>query len=421
MPDTNAPLPLDRILLLLETRRYDLAEKELRLALVNEPNHFLPHSLLALTLIKLDRKQDALVEAQTAIHLAPEQAYVHYVHASVLDEVNRFSDAERAIREAIRLEPENDTYWSLLSSLHLQRERWQDALDAADKALALDAEDVQAANLRAQALVKLGRRLESGNTLDSAMLRDPENAHTHANRGWLELEKNNPYAAMEHFREALRLEPTSQWARAGILNALRARNPIYRVLLQYFLWMSRLSSQTRMAVIVGGYIGSRIIGDIWARINNNIILVWVLGALLVAYVLFAYLTWTGNSIFNLLLRLDPFGRLVLSEEEVRTSNLVGGLLALAIVCVVGSYLVEVPALFPSGLAAALLVIPVSATFNREPGRSRTILLVYTIGLALLAIAAAATFFVDVEAAATLSGFFLFGVFIFSWLANIVRR
>ncbi len=417
MPDTNSPLPLDRILLLLDTRRYDLAEKELRLALATDPNQYLPHCLLALTLVELGRPQDALVEAQTGVHLAPDQAYVHFVHARVLGRLDRLPDAERAIREAIRIEPENDTHWSFLSSIHLQRERWQDALNAADKALALDPEDVQAANLRAQALVKLGRRLESGHTLDSAMLRDPENAHTHANRGWLELEKNNPKAAMEHFREALRLEPGSQWARSGILNSMKARNPIYRLLLQYFLWMNRLGPQTRWVVVIGGYMGSRIAGDM---LRGNPSLGWFLTPLIIAYVIFAYLTWTGNAIFNLLLRLDPFGRLVLSKEEVRTSTLVGGLLAIAIACFAAWWLVDLPALFPTALAAAALVIPVAATFGREAGRNRTILMVYTAGLALLAIAASAVSFVNPGASDTLNGFFFTGLFIFLWVGNLLR-
>ena len=46
--------------------------------------------------------------------------------------------------------------------------------------------------------------------------------------------------ALEHFREALRLNPSPEWARAGLVEALKARYPS-AASLRYFLWMSTLS------------------------------------------------------------------------------------------------------------------------------------------------------------------------------------
>ena len=60
---------------------------------------------------------------------------------------------------------------------------------------------------------------------------------------------------MEHFREALRLNPNMEWARQGILEALRARNPIYRVMLRYFLWMSRFRGKVQFGIVIGGWLG----------------------------------------------------------------------------------------------------------------------------------------------------------------------
>ena len=42
-------------------------------------------------------------------------------------------------------------------------------------------------------------------------------------------------------RETLRLEPGNEWARQGLVTALKARNPIYGLFLQYALFMGRLS------------------------------------------------------------------------------------------------------------------------------------------------------------------------------------
>ena len=61
------------------------------------------------------------------------------------------------------------------------------------------------------------------------------------------LHQAQPKAALEHFREALRLDPNLQYAQAGIVEALKARNPIYRWMLGYFLWMGRLSDRAKWA------------------------------------------------------------------------------------------------------------------------------------------------------------------------------
>ena len=67
--------------------------------------------------------------------------------------------------------------------------------------------------------------------------RDPDDAFSHANQGWTLLEQGNRKKAMEHFRESLRLDPTNGWAQAGLVEAIKAGNPVYAVMLKYFLWI----------------------------------------------------------------------------------------------------------------------------------------------------------------------------------------
>src|SRR6185295_5916341 len=81
--------------------------------------------------------------------------------------------------------------------------------------------------------------------------------------GWALLHAGDAKRALEHFREALRLDPELEFARAGVVEALKARNPIYRVMLLYFLWMARLSGRTRWGIILGGYFGFRMLRT-WA-------------------------------------------------------------------------------------------------------------------------------------------------------------
>src|SRR6185436_9021657 len=102
----------------------------------------------------------------------------------------------------------------------------------------------------------------------------PENAFTHANQGWTYLNKGEPKKALEHFRESLRLDPANEWARHGIVEALKARNIIYAVMLKYFLWMARLSRGARWGIILGGYFGIQLLASM-AR-SNPAIAPWIL-------------------------------------------------------------------------------------------------------------------------------------------------
>ena len=93
---------------------------------------------------------------------------LHYVHAVALHRLDRDDDARRAIGEALRLNPEDEDLFSLLASIELARRNWPAALEAAEQALALNPEHVNAANLRAMALVRLGRKAEATATVDFA-------------------------------------------------------------------------------------------------------------------------------------------------------------------------------------------------------------------------------------------------------------
>ena len=236
----NSP-HLQRAILLLQQRRMDLAEQELRRALLENPHDATALSLLANCLARQDRLEDATHTARAAIVADPGNALGYYMLGVVLRQRNRFDEAAEAVGQAIRIEPDQSTHWAELAQIELNRQHWDAALQAAERGLAHDAEDVDCTNLRAMALVKLGRREEAGQTIDVALARDPDNAVSHANRGWTLLESREPRKAMEHFREALRLNPDLDWARSGIAEAMKARNPLYRWLLAYFLWMAKLS------------------------------------------------------------------------------------------------------------------------------------------------------------------------------------
>lgn len=403
-------------LLLSQSRAAD-AEREVNLALAQNPEDPQAHALLACARVDAKRAAEALAPAQAAVGFAPDESYFHYVHAFVLHHLDKEKEALQAVNEALRLSPENEDNFALRSSIHLARRDWVAALADAEAALAIDPEHVTAANLRAMALVRLGRKEEATLTVDAALQRAPENAMSHANQGWTCLHRNDPRAAQEHFREALRLDPELEFARQGMLEALKARNPIYRGMLAYFLWMGGLSQRAQWMVILGCYFGTRFIVRTAAQSPE---LGWFLWPIAILAYAFVFLTWTASPMFNLLLRLNRFGRLVLSREERTASNWFGGTLLVALLAfgaaIAGAGL---PALL-GGIAAVVLSVCVAATWSRE-GRNRVILACATGALALVAIAGITLVALGDERGFILAPVFMLGFLGLQVLANVLQR
>src|SRR4051794_14436131 len=72
-------------------------------------------------------------------------------------------------------------------------------------------------DLTARALLSLCRsaRLGTGASADDPAGGSADNAVTHADRGWARLREGDARAALDSFREALRLDPELEFARAG--------------------------------------------------------------------------------------------------------------------------------------------------------------------------------------------------------------
>ena len=411
---------LERALLLYQQSRYELAEAELRQSLAAEPHDTYAHALLGLCLAHREKYEDATTETRQAIHMAPDFPFAHFAHAHVLFDRNRFSEALTAVREAIRLDPENADQYALLSNIHLQEHRWQEALNAAEQGLEFNPEHVGCTNLRAMTMVKLGRKAEAGRTIDTALSKNPDNALTHANQGWTLLEQGQPKKAAEHFREALRLDPQNEWARQGIIEALKARSIIYAVMLKYFLWMAKFSRRGQWGIILAGYFGNRILGAI-SQANPDLA-PWIL-PLRILYISFALMTWLAYPFFNLLLRLNKFGRLVLSREQTVATNWFGLCLLLALIGLAGWIIRGTESVwFIMTVVFGLLLLPVSATFKCRTGWPRNVMATLTIIMAVLGLSALTQLFTQSGSFDTAKGLLIaFGlcVAVSTWLGNFL--
>jgi tetratricopeptide (TPR) repeat protein len=400
---------------LLSRHRFKEAEELLRLEISQNMENATAFSMLALALTHQDKEQEALPAVQRAISLEPENPYHFYIHSMVLDKLSRYEQAVQEIRKAIRLDPLQAHYYAILSSILIHLKEWKDALEAADKGLELDPQNALCSNMRALALTQMGRRDEASQTIGGLLSRDPENAVSHTNQGWTYLHKGEPKQALIHFREALRLQPGLDWARSGMLEALKARNIIYRAILAYYLWISRFKTNTQWGLIIGAFLGIRLIRAITAA--NPALEPW-LSPVITAYLIFAFSTWIASPLFNLFLMLDPFGRMVLNVRERITARWVGGTILAALGLWIFGLVSGLQFLSAAAFGAFLMVLPVSGLAHARTKKTQTILGGYVIGLFLAGLAWMATVLLGLyDLADIFANLFIFGWIFNSWIAS----
>lgn len=397
--------------MLLNLNKNDEAEKEFRKALSENPEDPYALALLAWCLLKKNNRKEALEFAKQAIGKAPWDTFFHMTLAQCYFYNKNFPKALEAIREGLNVDPTDSRLYKLKAEIEFMQEDWKQSLETINKAVELDPESVDIINFRAQVLVKLNRKAEAAETLDYALSKAPESTYSHANKGWVSIEQGQYKAAVSHFKEALRLDASNEYARNGLKEAIKAKNMLYRMILKYFLWMGKLAEKNQWAFIIGIYILYRIVLH-FAETNPSLapFLYPVVGL----YIFFAFSTWIAKPISNLFLRLHPLGKWALNDDEKLGSNIAGLLGAGAIACIVIEFMSTESTVFGTlGILLAVMLIPVGGIFIVPPEtKARQYLTYYSFFLAGLAV----LWLIIPQQTLFILAFGL-GIFAYGWVAN----
>lgn len=206
---------------LILARRPELAERELRGWLAQNPGDPQGHALLAWSLA-LQKRPEAVESAREAVRLAPDWGYTHASMTEVCLQLGRYRQAVEGARTAVALEPDNPACWALLAASLLNVHpriggaRAREALQAAEAGLAADPLHADCARLRAQALGRMWRHRQAREAAAYALSLAPDSSLSHEVVGWLEVNWGDKGRARRHLREALRLDPTSKTAQEGL-------------------------------------------------------------------------------------------------------------------------------------------------------------------------------------------------------------
>ncbi|MCR5887166.1 tetratricopeptide repeat protein [Hymenobacter sp. J193] len=397
----NPSQDLSRVQLLLQHKRPQDAEQEARRLLHQDPENGYLQCLLALALMEQARLSEAQAAAQHAIHLAPENSFAFYVLSATLQRQHELPLALEAIEEALALDPNDADYHHVLGLIRFQQGQLHGALRAAEAGLAVDPTHVDCLGLRARCLSRLGRGTEASADLDEALRQSPTDAGTHADLGWVALERGRAKDAARHFQEALRLNPTSDYAREGLVSSLKARFWLYNWFYRFMVWTQTLSPGARQGLFIGMFVLSRFVP-----------------VLLPLYLVLVYMSWFAEPLFNSLLRLNRYGRFALSEEDTRYSNQFMGLLLGGLALLATGHFSYLAPLTTAGIVGLGLLFPLVGTQRQWHPKRRQQSKWFGWGLAAVGALAVGTEALGLPGSGPLFLAFLGGTLVYVWVMGL---
>jgi tetratricopeptide (TPR) repeat protein len=405
---------LAKIEVLIEQKKLTEAEAMLRDLISQDPNNVNLLVLMAQLCLKQDNIQAAQAAIESALALAPDESMVFQIKARVEIEQKDFDAALTSLNKAIELNPTEPNHFALLSNLYLNRKMFDESLKQADLALELDPENLLALNMRSAALLKLNKKEQSFQTIEGALREDPNNPYTHANYGWGLLEKGDHKKALIHFQESLKNDPQNESARYGMLEAIKASNPFYRLFLKYSFWMSNMTSSYQWGVLIGFYVLQRfLIGA--ANENSDLKLFLVPLVYLLGFIAFS--TWIIDPISNLFLRFNKYGKILLEKHQKTSSNFVAVSLG---ICLLG-FLLYLSLANDAYLSLVVfgfgMMVPLGVVFLPIPKQRLTA--IYTLAMTLIGLSSVVSAFTTSVYPNSITGYFFLSFILFQVFYNFL--
>ncbi|MFK7790022.1 MAG: tetratricopeptide repeat protein [Phycisphaeraceae bacterium] len=245
---------------LYDADRYELALQAATDALRDDPDAAEPKRLMSLCLTELKRYNEAIDLAEQALSTEPDQAYLHHVLGYAWYLKSRAIDASlpyalkeagikgqpidhaiAAYQEAVRLEPEDATFHEMLAYVFFEADQDEQAESSALAALALDPQRASCYSLLAD-ICRVTRRYKEGHryALQSLAV-DANRSGSHASLGWAKLMHGDASESLDLLREALRLDPTDDYARQGLIEAIKVQHSLVRMPYRTLNWITDLS------------------------------------------------------------------------------------------------------------------------------------------------------------------------------------
>ena len=392
MDSTSPDNPIairQRARLLMDQRRHvDAAEWWQRL-LAMDPEDAMALAQLAICWVQTPGKEtQALEAARHAIRLEPDESYFHAVLSmTLLDSAKPGQDAQvreslASAQKAVELDADSSFAHSLIAMALLRLKKFAEAEHAARHALALDTTNTMAAQVLSMALLNQKKDGDLNSLVDWQLQEKPDDDSAHVSAGYRDLMQGRHKEACNHFREALRLDPSNEGARHGLIESFRARSWFYRMYLRFAYFMAQFGQRGAGGIMLAGFVFYRVAFGLLEK-NYPAIAYTLAGA----WMVFALWTFLARGLGSALMLTDSFVRLAITRKEKWEGLCVGGLVLTALVALGFGLWMHQFAFLLVAMACALSAVPVASAFSNEHHTGRWLYL----GLAILSGGAAMCF------------------------------
>ncbi len=396
---------------LFEIGRFSDAITYFKKTLSEDIDHFEAKFYLAQSFLQLNESEKAKDLIQGLIGITPNYSGLYFLLSKTYLQEDDIEKSLESIEMAISLDPHDEDSFGQKSYILLHQKKYEDALYFADEGLKLNAKSRSCLNARATALTKLKRKEETKITIEHLLNDDPENAFSHANVGWSHLENNNIEDASLHFKEALKLDPNSEYARDGMLTTIKAKNRLYNLYLRYSFWISNKSDKHQWMYIIGIYLVYRLALKVLSYSGLTILTI----PLVILYLFIALGTWIMEPLSNTILLFDKFGRYLLSKEDKLSGQIMFSLMLISFICYLGNFIIHSDSLILISVGCLAAILPLSRSPLAYSKKSR--LFGYAYGILILVIACAGSFLDFPYNTLLLTIGILFVAY--TWLGNLV--
>lgn len=393
---------LQRIEFLIRTHKLEEAQKRIGEMLPQYPDEGVLYQLQSRIEVEKDNYNRALELINTSIGLEPDDADNFYYKSRILYLKKNFVEAMKSIDAALNIDPAEPYYCGQKALLLYQKEKRQEAIQWAKKGLVTNPDNELCANVLSMVLGSTGDTLGAEAVLGQRLEQNPEDAFTHANMGYNFIRKGNMQQAKVHFKEALVLDPEFQYAKDGMIDAIKGSNPLYRTIINYAVWMEQKTSKNQWLIIIG-----------------LIVVVRFLPFLLVPYLIFVAYIWLAPPIAHAVLYYDTYGRYLMDTQSRSISIAINCLLPIALIAAIFGFIVS-GTYFTLAVAALFAAVPVYGLVSRERPFNQLMLTLFAAAFLVYGILSALPMFADMQQSLGFMPIIVIAV-IYTWVSNIFQE
>jgi tetratricopeptide (TPR) repeat protein len=199
---------------------YADAETLWRTTIARNPNCWMAHNNLGMTLLQNGKMNEAMVHCQKALQIKPDCAETHVNLGNTLLQKGSVDEAITHYQKALEIKPDYPEAHINLGNALIQKGKVDDAISHYQKALEIKPDYPEVHNNLALTLLQKGSGDDAIVHYQKALQIKPDYADAHYNLGNALLQKGSVDEAIIHYRKALQIKPDYPEAHVNLGTAL---------------------------------------------------------------------------------------------------------------------------------------------------------------------------------------------------------